>query len=62
MFGLAFRRLIIFLSSWNFAANLAAPFFTVYMLKSLGFSMTKVLALTIASQLSNLARSACGAR
>ncbi len=50
-----FRRLIIFLSSWNFAANLAAPFFTVYMLKSLGFPMTKVLALTIASQLSNLA-------
>jgi MFS family permease len=50
-----FRRLIIFLSSWNFAANLAAPFFTVYMLKSLGFPMTKVLGLTIASQLSNLA-------
>jgi MFS family permease len=50
-----FRRLIIFLSSWNFAANLAAPFFTVYMLKSLGYSMTTILALTIASQLSNLA-------
>jgi MFS family permease len=50
-----FRRLIIFLSSWNFAANLAAPFFTVYMLKSLGYSMTTVLGLTIASQLSNLA-------
>jgi hypothetical protein len=28
-----FRCLIVFLSSWNFAANLAAPFFTVYMLK-----------------------------
>jgi MFS family permease len=27
-----FRRLIVFLSSWNFAANLAAPFFAVYML------------------------------
>jgi MFS family permease len=50
-----FRRLIIFLSSWNFAANLAAPFFTVYMLKSLSYPMTTVLALTIASQLSNLA-------
>jgi MFS family permease len=49
-----FRRLIIFLSSWNFAANLAAPFFTVYMLKSLGYSMTTVLALTIGSQLANL--------
>jgi MFS family permease len=50
-----FRRLIVFLSSWNFAANLAAPFFTVYMLKSLGYPMTTILALTIASQLSNLA-------
>jgi MFS family permease len=50
-----FRRLIFFLSSWNFAANLAAPFFTVYMLKSLGYPMTTVLALTIISQLSNIA-------
>jgi MFS family permease len=50
-----FRRLMIFLSSWNFAVNLAAPFFTVYMLKTLGYSMTTILGLTIASQLSNLA-------
>jgi MFS family permease len=50
-----FRRLIIFLSSWNFAANLAAPFFTVYLLKSLAYPMTTVLALTIGSQLANLA-------
>jgi hypothetical protein len=28
-----FKRLILFLAYWNFAANLAAPFFTVYMLK-----------------------------
>jgi MFS family permease len=50
-----FKRLILFLASWNFAANLAAPFFTVYMLKSLDYSMTTILALTIASQLSNIA-------
>jgi MFS family permease len=50
-----FRRLIIFSASWNFAANLAAPFFTVYMLKTLNYSMTTILGLTIASQLSNLA-------
>jgi MFS family permease len=50
-----FRRLIVFQSSWNFAANLAAPFFAVYMLKTLGYSMTMVIALTTASQLSNLA-------
>jgi MFS family permease len=50
-----FRRLIVFLSAWSFAANLAAPFFAVYMLKSLGYSMTNVAVLTTASQLSNLA-------
>jgi MFS family permease len=50
-----FRRLIVFLSSWNFAVNLAAPFFTVYMLKTLGYDMTMIIALTIVSQLSNLA-------
>jgi len=52
---LNFRRLIIFLSSWNFAVNLAAPFFAVYMLKTLAYSMTTILALTIVSQLSNMA-------
>ena len=50
-----FRRLMVFQSSWNFAANLAAPFFAVYMLKGLGYSMTLVIVLTTASQLSNLA-------
>jgi MFS family permease len=50
-----FRRLMIFLASWNFAANLAAPFFVVYMLKTIGYSMTTIIVLTTASQLSNLA-------
>jgi MFS family permease len=50
-----FRRLMAFLASWNFAANLASPFFAVYMLKTLGYSMTTVIVLTTASQLSNLA-------
>ncbi len=50
-----FRRLMVFLSSWNFAANLAAPFFAVYMLKTLGYAMTTIIALTLASQLSNIA-------
>ena len=49
-----FRRLIVFLSSWNFAANLAAPFFAVYMMKSLDYPLRDVMALTVASQLSNL--------
>lgn len=50
-----YRQVILFLSSWNFAVNLAAPFFTVYMLKMLGYSMMAVMTLTIASQLSNIA-------
>nr|WP_294547361.1 MFS transporter [uncultured Rhodopila sp.] len=50
-----FRRLMAFLASWNFAANLASPFFAVYMLKTLGYTMTTVIVLTTASQLSNLA-------
>jgi MFS family permease len=50
-----FRRLILFLSSWNFAVNLAAPFFAVYMLKTLSYRMTDVMILTIASQLTSLA-------
>ena len=50
-----FKRLILFLASWNFAANLAAPFFTVYMLRSLNYPIITILALTIASQLSNIA-------
>ena len=49
-----FRHLLVFLSSWNFAVNLAAPFFVIYMLKTLAYSMTAILGLTIISQLSNL--------
>jgi MFS family permease len=50
-----FRRLMVFLGSWSFAANTATPFFAVYMLTSLGYSMTLVVLLTTASQLSNIA-------
>jgi MFS family permease len=50
-----FRRLIAFLAAWNFAVNLAAPFFAVYMLRTLGFAMSTVVALNVVSQISNLA-------
>jgi hypothetical protein len=50
-----FRRLVTFLASWSFAINLGAPFFAVYMLKTLGYPMTTITAPTTASQLSNLA-------
>ncbi len=49
-----FRNLILFMSSWNFAVNLAAPFFTVYMLKRLELSLTYVLLLSVVSQLMNV--------
>ena len=38
----------------NVAINLAAPFFTVYMLKRLGMDMSFVIALTVLSQIMNL--------
>lgn len=44
------RNLLIFLALWNFAVNLAAPFFTVYMLRSIGLDMTTVVSLAIVSQ------------
>ena len=49
-----FRQLLIFLGSWNFATNLASPFFTVYMLKRIGLSMSLIIGLSVLSQLSNV--------
>lgn len=45
-----FSRLLIFLGSWGFAVNLAAPFFTVYMLKRLELDMTFIIAFSVLSQ------------
>ncbi|MBO0735956.1 MAG: MFS transporter [Alphaproteobacteria bacterium] len=50
-----FRRLIGFLAMWNFAVNLASPFLTVYMLRTLGLPMSRVVLFNVISQLSNLA-------
>ena len=49
-----YRQLLIFLGCWNFAVNLAAPFFTVYMLKRLDISMAVVLGLSVVSQIVNV--------
>ncbi|TFG07148.1 MAG: MFS transporter [Promethearchaeota archaeon] len=46
-----YRKLLIFLGVWSFAINLATPFFTVYMLKKLEFTITLVIILTIINQL-----------
>lgn len=49
-----FKNLIVYLGSWNFAVNLAAPFFTVYMLQRLGLDISVVVALGILSQVMNI--------
>lgn len=49
-----FRALLIFLASWNFAVNLAAPFFTVYLLERIGLGMAWVLGFSVLSQVANL--------
>jgi MFS family permease len=50
-----FRRLLLFLGSWNFAVNMAGPFFVVYMLRRLGMSMTWIIVLAVGSQFVNVA-------
>jgi MFS family permease len=48
-----FRSVLRYIASWQFAVNLATPFFTVYIVRELGFSMGFVLILTVLSQLAN---------
>jgi MFS family permease len=48
-----FRKVIVFMGSWNFASNLAAPFITVYLLRQLGYPLGTVTTLWIASQVAN---------
>jgi MFS family permease len=50
-----FRRLMVFMGTWLFSVNLAVPFFTVYMLKSLDLDLSSVTLLAIAGQLANVA-------
>ncbi len=49
-----FKNLIVFLCSWSFAVNLAAPFFTVYMLVRLKLDMSFIIFLSIISQVTHL--------
>jgi len=49
-----FKNLMAFLGAWTFAVNLAAPFFTVYMLKRLNLDMAVIIALSAFSQLVHL--------
>lgn len=49
-----FRNLLIFNSFWAFAVNLAAPFFSVYLLKMLNLPLSYVIGFTILSQATNI--------
>lgn len=49
-----FVKLMRFFASWQFAVNLAAPFFTVFMMRQLGFSAGFVLLMSIVSQAANV--------
>jgi MFS family permease len=48
-----FMPLIRFSASWQFAVNLAQPFFTVFFLQQVGLGVTLVMGFTIVSQLAN---------
>lgn len=49
-----FVRLVSFLGAWNFAVNLAAPFFTVYLLVMLNFDIVIIVALAVLSQVTSV--------
>ncbi|HOV61176.1 MAG TPA: MFS transporter [Candidatus Hydrogenedentes bacterium] len=49
-----FRQLLIFLGWWQFAVNLAAPFFAVYMIRRLELGMGWVIGAATLSQLVNV--------
>ncbi|MCW7536938.1 MFS transporter [Aquabacterium sp. A7-Y] len=48
-----FRNFLIFMASWNVASSFAAPFLTVYLMKQLGYSLSTVTTLWVASQVAN---------
>nr|WP_240347892.1 MFS transporter [Longitalea arenae] len=49
-----FRKLLVFNSCWIFAFNLVTPFFSVYMMKTMGLPLVYVISLNIVSQLSSI--------
>jgi MFS family permease len=49
-----YRRFLLFVGAWNFAVNLATPFFAAYMLRRLGLPLSTVTALTVTAQIASL--------
>jgi MFS family permease len=44
----------VFVGSWQFAVNLATPFFTVFIVRQLHFNVSFVLVLSVVSQIANI--------
>ena len=51
---LRYRQVLMFFGSWNFAVNLATPFFTVHMLKRLDLDLMTVILFAVISQTANI--------
>ncbi|MEG3163402.1 MFS transporter [Sphingomonas sp. PB2P19] len=51
---LNFARLLVFVGSWQFAVNLATPFFTVFIVRQLQFDVSFVMLLSVVSQMANI--------
>jgi MFS family permease len=49
-----FRKLLAFNSAWIFAVNIATPFFTVFLLKTIGLPLSYIIGLTITSQVCSI--------
>jgi len=49
-----YRPLLWFIGGWNFAVNIATPFFIIYMLQRIGLPLVVVTGLTVVSQLAML--------
>lgn len=50
-----FKRLLVFVASWQFAINFATPFFTVFIVRQLHFNVSFVMVLSVVSQIANIA-------
>jgi MFS family permease len=49
-----FKNLLIFNAAWAFSLNLAVPFFTVFLMKTMALPLSYVIGLTILAQISNI--------
>jgi MFS family permease len=49
-----FNNLLVFLCLWSFAINLAAPFFTVYLIKRLSLDITTIIILSLLSRVCSI--------